>query len=245
MNKTAPGQDACQSAETQRILANLAAESRPPSWLVAYLRSSARSGNAPLARALIEAGARPDARDKDGYTPLHWAAMRGHAGVARSLLRGGAQSDARSPADKTPLHHAAASGSTEVVLVLLEAGADANARNRYGSTPLHRAAFNGRHGVVRALLESGKALVDPRSNAGRSPLHLACRNARPACVEALLLGGADEGAVAADGSTPMSSVGEDSEDGKAEAKVRDALRRMGGRQAWRRRGWLVMLRDRA
>ncbi len=54
------------------------------------LHFAAHTGDVPLTRRLLRAGARPDPVDRYGFTPLHEAAANGHAAVARALLRAGA-----------------------------------------------------------------------------------------------------------------------------------------------------------
>ena len=59
-------------------------------------------GHASVVKAPLDAGAKPDARDKNGWTPLHWAAHEGHASVVEALLAAGAKPDARNGEGKTP-----------------------------------------------------------------------------------------------------------------------------------------------
>lgn len=105
-----------------------------------------------------------EARNTDGWTPLHLAAFFGHPELAKALLNRGANVDALSTnaMTNTPLHAAVAGRKTEVVRVLLDRGADANARQHGGWTPLHGAAQAGDHDIVELLLASG---ADPNARA--------------------------------------------------------------------------------
>ncbi len=85
--------------------------------------------------ACLAAGADPTAREEDGSTPLHSAAVWGHASVVKILLDAGAKPDARSKYGCTPLHRAAGEGHASIVEALLAAGADPAARNEEGKTP--------------------------------------------------------------------------------------------------------------
>ena len=82
-------------------------------------------------------GADPKARDKDGWTPLHEAAMSNeNPAVVQALLNAGADLNARTENGGTPLHWAAMSNENPaVVQALLNAGADLNARTENGGTP--------------------------------------------------------------------------------------------------------------
>jgi ankyrin repeat protein len=83
-------------------------------------------------KTLLGKGADPNAKDRDGWVPLHWAR---NETVARLLLDKGAAADAKNIYGETPLHEAAASGREGVAKLLLDNGADPNAKNEAGQTP--------------------------------------------------------------------------------------------------------------
>ncbi|MBX3605398.1 MAG: ankyrin repeat domain-containing protein [Piscinibacter sp.] len=101
---------------------------------------------------LLAAGARVDARNRRGDTPLH------HAGPQAQLLLVAAGADARSTNDlgRVPLH-----GARQATELLLEPGIDV--RDRIGMTPLHVAAFDGNEDKVAWLLGHG---ADPNARSG-------------------------------------------------------------------------------
>jgi len=122
------------------------------------LHWAAENGNAPMAEALLFAGANPEAVTRLGdYTPLHIAARSGEAPVIAALLRAGADPEATTTAGGIrPLHYAAASGRVEAVSLLIEATSDVDVREpMWEQTPLMFAAAAGRTDVVRALLAAG------------------------------------------------------------------------------------------
>ena len=57
------------------------------------LHRPAESGNSAALETMLERGFDPGAKDKDGVTPLHRAAMGGHVEAVRTLLRFGAPKD--------------------------------------------------------------------------------------------------------------------------------------------------------
>ena len=84
---------------------------------------------------LIEGGADPTARDKNGLTPLHFAAGLGHAEAITALIEGGADPAARNKNGLTPLHWAVVRGHADAITALIEGGADPAARDKNGFTP--------------------------------------------------------------------------------------------------------------
>ena len=63
---------------------------------------AAATTDAEKTKLLIDAGANIEARDKDGWTPLHKAANAGQAEAAIALLDSGADGKARTTDGKTP-----------------------------------------------------------------------------------------------------------------------------------------------
>jgi len=90
----------------------------------------------------LAAGADPNARDEDGWTPLHLAATYDGAEAVAALLAGGADLNARDEDGWTPLHVAALVGGAEAVAALLDEGADDGARTAAGLLPADLAEEN-------------------------------------------------------------------------------------------------------
>jgi ankyrin repeat protein len=117
------------------------------------LMMAALKAEVDAATALIAHGA---AVQKDGWTPLHYAATGGSAAIVKLLLSKGAPLEARSPNGSTPLMMAARYGNEEAVDALLAAGADRTAKNDLG---MDASAFAGSAGRERlaARLKPGAA----------------------------------------------------------------------------------------
>jgi ankyrin repeat protein/L-ascorbate metabolism protein UlaG (beta-lactamase superfamily) len=141
--------------------------------------------------ALLDAGARMEARNTWGATPLCWAATQWREDAARCLLERGADVNAAMDDGHTALYVAARNGQPAIGEALLDAGADPKVSDRdTRRTPLHLAALQGRPDLVASLLEHG-ADADAVDAFGGTATGYAAKYGHPAVVEALRSGGAD------------------------------------------------------
>lgn len=90
------------------------------------LHLAAFFGGADAVRALLAAGAPPDADDANPFKvrPLHSAVSVRDHDAARALLEAGADPNVRQQGGYTPLHSAAHNGDEALVQLLLDHGAD-------------------------------------------------------------------------------------------------------------------------
>ena len=138
----------------------------------------------------ISCGARVDARDRGGCTPLHLAARNDHVQVASLLITCGAAVDARGDGHCTPLHMAAFRGHCSVMRLLISCGADLAARCHEQRTPLHWAAHEGHCDAIRLLVSCG-ADVNASPDECGTPLHIATFKGQCHAMLLLLEAGAD------------------------------------------------------
>ena len=100
---------------------------------------------AAASRALLAAGADPNARSANAFSvlPLHSAVAGDHDDVVAVLLAAGADVNAMQRHGYRPLHGAAQNGAAATVARLLAAGADPSATNDDGRTAADLAAQAG------------------------------------------------------------------------------------------------------
>lgn len=134
----------------------------------AELHAAIRHGNFSQVKALLDAGADPNAPDKDGNPPLMIAAVFGSPSYIKLLLDKGANPKSANPMGASALLWAA--GDPEKAKLLIDAGADVNQASGTGRTPLHAAAtvFNGAS-TVKLMLDKG-AKVDAVDKLDRIPV---------------------------------------------------------------------------
>ena len=77
-----------------------------------------------------------DARDKEGKTPLYWAARKGDTTAVEQLIRAGADVNARDIGKDTPLGAASRSCSATCMQILIDAGALVENKDCFGYTAL-------------------------------------------------------------------------------------------------------------
>lgn len=92
------------------------------------LHLASRAGHSGIVRALLEAGAKPDAFTTTGVTALHFAAEADDAEAVNALIEHGADVDARdSFSSRTPLMFASVRNAVASVQALVAGGADLSA----------------------------------------------------------------------------------------------------------------------
>lgn len=165
--------------------------------------------------------AEPDinVRTKDGYTPLHFAAVRGTPDHISVLIEAGADVNAAANDGGTPLFWAVMNLSPDATVTLISAGANVNVSDIIGHTPLHRAAWMGHPPTIDALVAAG-ARVEVHDEEGLTPLHIAAARGWEGNVGALIRAGADVNARSNDGSTPLHLGASDSNQADIRALIK-------------------------
>ncbi|XP_038408463.1 cyclin-dependent kinase 4 inhibitor B isoform X4 [Canis lupus familiaris] len=129
-----------------------------------WLASAAARGRADEVRALLAAGAPPDAPNRLGRSPIQ-VMMMGSTRVAQLLLLHGANPNCADPVTLTrPVHDAAREGFLDTLVVLHRAGARLDVRDAWGRLPVDLAEERG-HGAVAAYLRAAAGGTESGSHA--------------------------------------------------------------------------------
>ena len=152
---------------------------------------------------LIRAGARADAANDHGVTPLSLACTNRSAALVTILLEAGADANAAVWSGETVLMTCARTGSVEAVAALLAGGADVNHTEPSEDQTALMWAVSERHAAVaRALVEHG-ANVTARSKRGFTPMLFAAREGDLDSARLLLGAGASADDAAPDGTSAL------------------------------------------
>ena len=152
---------------------------------------------------LLDKGANIEARDEDGWAPLH-AAVENSPRAVMLLLDKGANIEASGKNGWTPLRMAMKSENSrhekssilgipfeaerkipEIVTLLLNNGSNMEARDKDGNTLLHDMVISGKQEMVALLLNKG-ADIKARNKNGRTPLHSAISYGKPELLALML-----------------------------------------------------------
>ena len=146
------------------------APSDPEAAAYAGLFAAARDGDAAAVSRLAAAGAKIDARDGYGRTPLHVAAYRRRHEAMRALAAAGADPNALEHDRYDIVTIAAVADDRATLAAALAIGASArNVTSRYDGTALIAAAHLGHDGIVADLIRAG-APLDHDNNLGWTAL---------------------------------------------------------------------------
>lgn len=140
-------------------------------------------------RLLIEKGADVNARDNQGYAPVHNAARNRYAHLVTLLVEKGADVNARDSDGFTALLHAINRNHVPTVEAIAKSGGNLELATPQGITPLTWAIGDGKFFAAKALLDLGAKVGSASGKEGVSPLMTAATQIPPKSrTSALTLG---------------------------------------------------------
>lgn len=155
------------------------------------LHLAARYSRADAAKRLLDAGAKCNATNFRGRTPLHEAVGADAKGVFEILLRNRETNlNAQDDTGTTPLMLAAKHAMTDMLEDLIASDVQIDLADNRGKTALHWAASVNNVDAINALLK-GNANKDAQDNHEQTPLFLAARDGSKEAVQVLLNAGAN------------------------------------------------------
>jgi hypothetical protein len=207
LRRCADESDALTEEDVSSALAAAASAPGGPRRAAPLHAAASRAGaGGAHAAALLRLGARPDARDVTGATPLFLAAEAGHAEACDALLAAGAALDVRTTSGEGPAYIAALKGRASAARALLAAASarrvpPAALANDDGWSPLHAAAVAGRPPMLALCAAAAAADADAKARGaldgvnrfGQTALHIAARRGCAEMCAMLLAAGAAAG----------------------------------------------------
>ena len=167
-------------------------------WLITSRTISATdgSGNTALhyavewglknaALSLIEKGAKAQAKNANGETPLFSAAKTNDPAMIALIVKGGSSIKVRDNLGSSPLHAAVRWDADASVRELVRLGIDINAQNVAGKSALSEAVLAGKLSTAKVLIDLG-ADINASDNTGRTILMDAIKGQNTGVIAMLL-----------------------------------------------------------
>lgn len=145
-------------------------------------------GKSQIVEKLLNAGAKVNTADKDGFTPLCLAAQLGHLKIVELLVHKKASLELTYPSGKrwSLLEWAAAEGRTTMIRLLIEKSVDLDTSvTEDGKSPLRLAVEYG-NGMITWLLIDAHVDIDKPDNEGKTPLYWAAEHCQLSAMWLLL-----------------------------------------------------------
>jgi ankyrin repeat protein/glyoxylase-like metal-dependent hydrolase (beta-lactamase superfamily II)/Tol biopolymer transport system component len=173
------------------VIHRLRPGSIPEIVLSEEMKNTVLAGDLPRLQTLLAKDqALLKARDTQGRSLLHLAAVAGHLEMVRWLIGRGAEVDARTVQMSTPLMHASLSGKTEIVKLLIAKGADLGARDSYQRTAFILVARDNGDTAMAGILLGAGADINAADRWNDTALSLAAWRGFRGLVDLLLERGA-------------------------------------------------------
>ena len=143
-------------------------------------------------------------RNKEGFTPLLYAAYNGHIDIIRYLVEEHRVNQNATTNSGLNALHLAAQRNMLLPFLYFRSSIDVNLADKVKTTPLHWASYMNSEQVVGYLLSLEELTsLDARDEEGNTPLMLAVNYGNTRIVRKLLIKGADRYLESSDGKTPL------------------------------------------
>lgn len=164
---------------------------------------AASEGNVEITRALLDAGADPNAANAQQLTPLIYAFEALPSANPRPPPPPGFPGQPGRPVPKQVPVFKRKTGHIAVIKMLIVAGAKATVYNRFGETCLHLAARKAQNELIDMVLVAGVDINAKSTGYEETALHVAAKEGHSETVKVLVDSGADIEARSRYGWTPL------------------------------------------
>ncbi|MCT7546124.1 ankyrin repeat domain-containing protein [Aliarcobacter cryaerophilus] len=170
--------------------------------LTGQMVDSCNTGDLKIVKELIKAGADINEKDKNSWTPLHWASSNNHIELVKVLIKAKANlnekatysNDKEGFSGITPLYASITQNHWEIAKLLIEAGSDVNLAketgNRYTPLLLITSQKEPSLDIFNMLIKAG-ADINAKDKYSCTPLHWASSKNHIELVKVLIKAGAD------------------------------------------------------
>lgn len=163
------------------------------------------NGHLDALRLLMDRGADPNVRDREGASPLDYAVWHGALDSTALLLAHGARlNEPDTKTGATPINEAAFMGNTHIVQYLLRFHPDLSIADKRGYSPLENAVRMGKEDSALLLIEAEPA--QPVSGRLEKAMESAIRLDRAVLVAALVANGVSADAKLPSGATALDAA---------------------------------------
>lgn len=133
------------------------------------LHWAAIGGQPESVEALVQRGAKVDAKNDQGRTPLMLAVLGPKFDTVKALLDAKASVKVMDATGNTPLHHAIGGSQANIVALLLMKGADPNALNSRRQTPATMAKLSPNIDIQKLFEKPSKTPLKNEDKPGKKP----------------------------------------------------------------------------
>jgi ankyrin repeat protein len=158
------------------------------SWNPVHVAAKRRRIRKKMVELLIDEGAKVNAKDERGRTPLFWACA-GYYWIPNDWSWRAWERGFVAGQGSMKISSKIRNDFKETVELLIARGAQINSADRKGATPLHATAVSGQKEIAALLIIKG-AKVNARTKMDETPLHWAAEAGRKEIVELLIANGA-------------------------------------------------------
>ncbi len=170
---------------------------------ISQLFKAVENNNILVVGSLLKQDIDLEAKDKWGYTLLHWACEKGYVEIATLLIQHGHKVEVTEDWGNTPFHFACGNGHITIVTLLIQHNVKLESQNALGNTSLHVACKNRHSKIAAFLIQQTPNLLNIVNRKNETPLHLTCEEGQVEIADVLIQHDANLEDKDENGNTPL------------------------------------------